>query len=153
MIDTDRDLAEEIADEIEWCEVRWLLTPHEVREKSKFEKLVASFKDNGWEGRPLLVEKGEGSLRQSWTGSHRIAAAKKAGLEEIPCYVLDDAMLDDHEDDEEWSNLERDRYGFWAGAGSDDRTRLEILEAAGEKKAAFLMRAEIEANEEDEGVL
>lgn len=43
---------------------------------------------NGWQGRPLLVEEGLHGRLFAWTGSHRIEAAKAAGLKAVPCRVI-----------------------------------------------------------------
>jgi hypothetical protein len=55
--------------------------------------LVASMQDEGWTGRPLLVIESGSGVFFAWTGSHRIAAARIAGLDSIPCYVLDESQL------------------------------------------------------------
>jgi len=68
---------------------------HEVRDQDKFEKLTADMEENGWKGRPLLVIGCEGGYR-ALTGSHRLSAARKAGLEEVPvAWVECGNMFDD----------------------------------------------------------
>lgn len=43
---------------------------------------------HGWVGRPILLLPRRGNKYQALTGSHRYAAAKKAGLKKIPCVIL-----------------------------------------------------------------
>ena len=74
---------------------------------------------NGWQGRPLLViERDEDYL--AWTGSHRIAAARDAELETIPCYVLAQAYVGDPSMPcEDWERLE-----IVCGLGDQDAIEL-----------------------------
>jgi uncharacterized ParB-like nuclease family protein len=62
--------------------------PHDVRDCEKFDALVSSMEADGWQGRPLLVIRKNGEF-QAITGSHRYAAACEAGMEEVPCVVID----------------------------------------------------------------
>ena len=64
--------------------------PHEVRDCKKFDALVTSMEQDGWQGRPLLVIRKDGEYK-AITGSHRYAAACDAGLEEVPCVIIDRA--------------------------------------------------------------
>lgn len=70
----------------EWTEVReGGITPvHEVRDTVKYESLVASMEEGGWEGAPLVVD-GD----QALTGSHRYWAAL-ATYTEIPRIQIED---------------------------------------------------------------
>jgi len=87
--------------------------------------LATDMKENGWTERPLLViERASDFL--AWTGSHRIAAAKLAGLETVPCYVLQESELTSR--------------GFEAQFGHVmDYERLEILKKVGDGDALHLM--------------
>lgn len=68
---------------------------HEVRNQEKFEKLTADMEEHGWNGRPLLVIDCKGEYR-ALTGSHRLSAARKAGLEEVPVACVEHGtMFDD----------------------------------------------------------
>jgi ParB-like chromosome segregation protein Spo0J len=102
------------------------ITPlHEVRIESLLDGLTADMKENGWQGRPLLVIKRPSGFL-AWTGSHRIAAAIKAGLAAVPCYVLEERKLI--------------RRGFHATQGHVlDYERLEILRKIGDEQAIHLM--------------
>jgi len=85
---------------------------------------------NGWQGRPLLVIERESKepWYVAWTGSHRIAAAIDAGLDEVPCYVLDESLLPE-EVDAEWGHVQ-------------DYERLAILRKTGDETAIRLMDLE-----------
>lgn len=71
----------------------WRITPpHSVTDQEKFESIRDGLELNGWTGRPILVlEWGEEWI--ALTGSHRIAAARAAGFEGVPCAVLPAAAL------------------------------------------------------------
>lgn len=66
-----------------------------VVDEGKYEYLVASMKQNGWKGRPLLVYESGDGVYQALTGSHRIAAANAAGLETIPVSIIDTSRFDE----------------------------------------------------------
>ncbi|APU88970.1 hypothetical protein Rctr197k_173 [Virus Rctr197k] len=63
--------------------------PHSVKNEGKFNQLVESMQLSGWNGRPVLVYRSGGAL-QALTGSHRIAAARTAGLPRIPVVFIED---------------------------------------------------------------
>jgi len=82
-------------------------------------------KENGWQGRPLLVIEHKSDYL-AWTGSHRQAAAKEAGLSLVPCYAIHEREL-----------LKR---GFHPVNGHVmDYQRLEILKKIGDEAAIHLM--------------
>ena len=58
---------------------RLLPPPHTAEDRAKIERLASDMRANGWAGRPLLIVNGE-----TWSGSHRLAAAVQAELESIP---------------------------------------------------------------------
>jgi len=90
--------------------------------------LLESMLEDGWNGRPLLVIERADDY-QAWTGSHRLEAARMAGIEEIPCYILQEADLL--------------RCGHDALFGHvDDSDRLEILRDVGDEGAFHLMAQE-----------
>ena len=91
---------------------------HGVRDQMLLDNLAAGMKQNGWQGRPLLViDRESGYL--AWTGSHRIAAARAAGLASVPCYALDEQELVKRGFDPEWGHVM-------------DYERLEILKKIGD---------------------
>lgn len=64
--------------------------PHEVRDEDKYAALVGAMTDGGWSGRPVLAWRAtEDDRVRALTGSHRIAAARAAGLETIPVLVIE----------------------------------------------------------------
>lgn len=70
-------------DVVEFVNPKRINPPHGVENKEKFNELVDSMKTEGWVGRPVLYyDIGRGP--EALTGSHRIAAAQKAGLLDIP---------------------------------------------------------------------
>lgn len=102
------------------------ITPlHEARNRRHADSLAADMKENGWEGRPLLVIKRKSNYL-AWTGSHRIAAAREAGLSSVPCYVLQQSKLARHGFDAEWGHVE-------------DHERLKILTTIGDETAIHIM--------------
>jgi hypothetical protein len=124
---------------------------HHVRDPEKLAALVASMRIDGWTGRPILAYRGPGDDILALTASHRLAAARVAGLDEIPVLVLED--LEDE--------TVEDRYGddvpmmeALANPLMDDEDRLDLLVRAGAVGApddvVALMRAEIVANRADD---
>jgi len=107
----------------------WDIKPlHKPTNKRHLDELVESMKEIGWQGRPLLVIRRKSDY-VAWTGSHRIAAARKVGLDVVPCYLLDERKLLQHEIDAEWGHCE-------------DRERLEICRKIGDDVAIHLMWVE-----------
>jgi len=102
------------------------ITPrHEALSRKHLKELADDMRENGWQGRPLLVIERDNDYL-AWTGSHRIAAARDAGLNQIPCYVLSESKLI--------------ALGFEAERGHvEDRERLEILRKLGDEIAISIM--------------
>lgn len=111
---------------------RRILPPHEVRRHGHLRELVVLMRRSGWQGRPLLVEKLAGGRHFfAWTGTHRLAAAKAAGLRQIPCVLV---------------NRGRAPKVLPQGASTtSDVSRLRALSTRRDPAAA-LMRAEIRIN-------
>jgi hypothetical protein len=65
---------------------------HEVRDAEKLAALAASMEERGWNGRPIVVIDC-GDYYQAITGSHRLAAANEAGLDEIPVAICETGTL------------------------------------------------------------
>ncbi len=117
------------------------------------ETLVEMMRRDGWNGRPLLVEEVKDyqgiTDYPAWTGSHRIEAARRAGLTTIPCCVITK-----EEADSAFSAAGYDRceYSSWRDAvtgaeGPTDRDRLRGLERAGLGEPARMLKEEIQAQE------
>jgi hypothetical protein len=103
-----------------------IITPlHKPRSDRHLQNLTSEMKENGWNGRPLLVIEGDSDYL-AWTGSHRIAAARLAGFTSVPCYVLPESKLTAVGFDAEWGLVE-------------DRERLEILRKVGDETALRIM--------------
>lgn len=77
---------------------------NDITNKNKYNALLYEFKNNGYNGRPILaIETSKGEY-EALTGSHRILAAKKAGIK-IPVKVVEykkgmQELLDANDDDE-----------------------------------------------------
>lgn len=120
---------------------------HEVRDAGKLEALVASMERDGWQGRPLLVSARDGRFF-AYTGSHRIAAARAAGLDRVPVVIIeiDETRTDDEpDDDDEIPAPEYDAYGR-IELGSDDDDRLEALRAWSLPMSLGLIEQEVAQN-------
>lgn len=106
--------------------------PHGVRDTDKRNMLVRAMQEAGWQGRPLLVIANEDGY-VAFTGSHRIAAAQRAGLRTVPAFVVDGSRWSV----ERWEEVEALR---------DDDDRMAYLKAKRLSRAAKLMAEEIAAN-------
>ncbi len=107
--------------------------PHEVRDCAKFDALVSSMESDGWLGRPLLVIRKNGEWL-AITGSHRYAAACEAGMEEVPCVVINRAR---------WNEVN----GKSTLPLMDQETCRHYLADLEDAQVLALFDAEIEANE------
>ena len=73
---------------ITWLAPTELLPPHRVTHPERVERLVAAFREGGWDtARPALVGYSYGDRIQLLTGPHRHAAAAKLGLY-VPVVVV-----------------------------------------------------------------
>ena len=116
-------------------------TVHGVTDQNKFNALVTSMKESGWVGRPVLVEE-HGDGYQAWTGSHRIAAAKKAGVM-VPVVVMDSNAIQQYLADNDAEPGSLFDYGA-SQAALDDDEKLRLLEEFGDERAIALLREELE---------
>jgi hypothetical protein len=113
-------------------EGRQLIEIHSANNASKLKAITENMAANGWQGRPILAwDTGNGSL--ALTGSHRIAAARAAGIE-VPTVYVDAAKM------EKYAAKTGKTVDDIIGAG-DDHVH-EMLRAAGDKRAAYLMGLE-----------
>lgn len=117
--------------EFEMIRTRSIYPPHSAENEEKVLALYASMQRDGWQGRPLLVVP-SGDAYQALTGSHRWKAADEAGIEEVPCVVVDA---------EKFYGAGYDINDLW-----DDDVRLSILREIGDEDAARLMAEEIATN-------
>jgi len=79
------------------AKIKQIVPLHEVRDEEKLNNLIQSMEETGWCGRPLVVIDC-GNEYRALTGSHRIAAAIKAGLAEIPIACIEyGTMFEDYD--------------------------------------------------------
>lgn len=145
------------------------LNPHDIEtvnvifDRRGYERLAESMKRDGWEGRPVLVEE---LIRQhgpqepeyyAWTASHRIEAARRAGLATVPCLVIEMPEGDGAFVRAGYSP-HRDHFTTWRECVSHSRPDLphddackEGLRQAGLHAAADLMEQEIKAAKRNAG--
>lgn len=112
-------------------ELRNILAPHAVNDSTKVEQIAASLERDGWQGRSVLVLQ-VADYYQALTGTHRLAAAQAAGLEDVPCVEVDA---------EAFYGAGYEPNDLW-----DDDVRLSILREIGDEAAATLIEQEIAAN-------
>jgi ParB-like chromosome segregation protein Spo0J len=110
-------------DSLDPCELEPL---HEPNNERFLQTLIEDMQSNGWTDRPLLVIATENGF-VAWTGSHRIAAAREAGLSTVPCYVLDESALRPFEVDAK-------------NGHAMDHERLDIMQKLGDPDAISLMQ-------------
>lgn len=71
----------------------YVVPPHAVTDPAHRDAIAASMAAEGWQGRPLLVVEGPSGY-VALTGSHRYAAARLAGLEEVEAVVVEGDALE-----------------------------------------------------------
>jgi hypothetical protein len=113
-------------------EPRSVIEIHGPKDKAKLASLVEDMNEHGWRGRPILVYADASGATHALTGSHRLAAAKKAGITVPVHYVSDEAI--GHED------VRGDYLQDVAGSG-DDRVA-DFLRDAGDEDSARLVEQE-----------
>ena len=123
---------------------RRMVDPHRItplhrvrRKKTHLPLLVALMRENGWRGRPLLVEQVRPGKYQAWTGTHRLAAAKRAPLRRVPIILVNLKKWA-----KRWGPIEKLAIDM---AGDDEDKYVALLQA-GDKLAADIMRQEFEMN-------
>lgn len=90
-----------------------LTPPNNPGDPHKVSRLAHRMEKNGWQGYPLVVHEG-----RPLNGSHRLTAAKRVGLENVPTMSVEDVAqtigvdLEDYRDGEDLSvnRLMRDWY-------------------------------------------
>jgi hypothetical protein len=103
-----------------------------VERPEVFDALVQDMKRNGWRGRPVLVLRQVDGQDRALTGSHRIAAAREAGVD-VPVVYVDPKAA-------QWED-ERGLFGSFSDAIGDQRVA-EFLRAAGDPRGADLYTSE-----------
>src|SRR4051812_46163577 len=74
---------------VEWYAPSDLEAPHEPDRGNDLAAITESMKRNGWVSRPLLAMRYDEEALICQTGSHRLAAARAAGISEVPVVVID----------------------------------------------------------------
>lgn len=85
--DFDREIQQLLGEEPE-SSIANIQTRHEIRDPEKVAALAESMRANGWQGRPVLVLDDNGT-QTAWTATHRLEAAKQAGLTDVPMVHID----------------------------------------------------------------
>jgi hypothetical protein len=149
-------MSQEGYEEFDWNDLPgYVEPPHEVRDRTKLNHLVDSFRKNGWllgERSLLLVNMGE--TYQALTGSHRIAAlnilAKKGEApDDVDVYILDGDDLEsaahrfdkrDHGNTYSKSEHENETEFLMS---LDDDDKVSRLRDLGFQEAAKIMKQEV----------
>ena len=107
------------------------ITPlHKTTHPRLVASLASDMRDNGWEGRPLLVIKAASGYI-AWTGTHRIAAAIEAELPTVPCYIINEKKLTRHGFDAVSGHvMDYERHAIMVKVGDSEGIRLMYLESA-----------------------
>lgn len=118
---------------------------HEITDEAKVEAIAESIARDGWTGYPLLVVTNGSDGYIALTGTHRIAAAERVGIEP-DIEIIEQPTIDELSDEQTrlWEELL-----VWA-TDDDDRLRaLRDLAAAGDVDdyAVEIMAAEIANND------
>jgi hypothetical protein len=83
---------------VEWYKPTDLDAPHAPDRDDDLATITASMNESGWSGRPLLAARYDEAPLTCQTGSHRLSAARTAGLSEVPVVVIDCASALEGED-------------------------------------------------------
>jgi hypothetical protein len=121
----------------ETLDPRRIVEIHSVQDKNKFERITKSMSAEGWKGDPLLVwEDGSGGV-WALNGSHRIAAARKAGID-VPVKYVDPTAME--------NGLAAKNMSFDELIGSGDDRVADFFKEAGDKASAELLEREVSRN-------
>ena len=78
---------------VELYDVELLEPPHVPSDAERKRVITARMKEHGWRGRPLLAARhglpGAEQILTCLTGSHRVDAAREAGIKRVPVLVID----------------------------------------------------------------
>jgi ParB-like nuclease domain len=104
---------------------------HHLRE------LIRRLRESGWQGRPLLVERIGRNRYQAWTGTHRLAAARRLRMRRVPVVVIDH---------QKWLRRWGPPEDLIVDEVDDDFDKYVALLQAGDLMAARIMHQECELN-------
>jgi hypothetical protein len=105
-----------LSDRIDLIDPRMIRPFHEEMVPEHTKKIAASMTRFGWKGRPLVVMELRNGTIKALTGSHRLRAARLAGLPEVPVIQLTDEERDavvDSQYTHDW--FSKDRQSLWGG--------------------------------------
>ena len=129
-----RELAKLWTPHIKLAPTHLVEPPHELQDLWDFAELARSMLDDGWRGRPLLVERIRGGWL-GWTGTHRVLAAKVALLPYVPVVEVQKEL---------WVRCHGEPPRSMLSETFEDHCRLGWLKMAGDWPAVALMEAELE---------
>jgi len=104
---------------------------NKVEDRKKYNEILESMKQEGWQGRPILAYEENGKTK-ALTGSHRIYAARKAGID-VPVVFVKPSVM-------KWED-NKGLFGTFKESINDQRV-YEHLKAAGDDTAASLAKLE-----------
>lgn len=111
----------------------WPIARHGIEAPEKVDEIAQSMARVGWQGRPaLVIRRGDGPPL-AWTATHRLEAARLAGLDyatQVPKVEVDAAAL------------EAKGYNIDQLSTLGKKKRIEALRLAGQEDAANLLDAE-----------
>jgi hypothetical protein len=116
------------------------ITPlHRVKKRRKhhLRELIWRLRTFGWQGRPILVEEIAPNRYQAWTGTHRLAAARRLRWRRVPVVLIDPRK---------WIRRWGKPEGLIVDEVDDDFDKYVTLLQAGDKLAARIMHLEVELN-------
>ena len=105
--------------------------------KHHLRELVRRLRESGWQGRPLLVERTGRNRYQAWTGTHRLAAARRLRMRRVPVVVIDG---------QKWLRRWGPPEDLIVDEVDDDFDKYVALLQAGDTLAARVMHQEVELN-------
>lgn len=126
---------------------------HRVTNPSLVRRLVTAMRAHGWQGRKILLEVTDLPaaahtalpLLQGWTGTHRLAAAVRAGVW-VPAASVDPRKLAAAVVDGSALQRRRGAYLYGLPEGWYDEDRARFLESIGDAMAASLLHLEVATN-------
>jgi len=116
------------------------ITPlHRVKKSRKhhLRELILRLREEGWVGRPILVELTGPNRYQAWTGTHRLAAARRLRMRRVPVVIIHSAK---------WIRRWGPPEDLIVDEVDDDFDKHVALLEAGDLLAARVMHQEIELN-------
>ncbi len=115
------------------------ITPLHRIKKSRLHhlrELLRRLRKDGWQGRPILVELIGRNRYQAWTGTHRLAAARRLHMR-VPVVLIDKRK---------WVRRWGPPEDLIIDEVDDDFDKYFALLKAGDKLAARIMHQEVELN-------